>query len=196
MTDDSFKSCIQNAPGSCMIVLEDIDALFNKDRSKKHRDCPLTFTGLLNGLDGIGNPDGQIFVLTTNFVERLDNALIRSGRVDVHVHFPSATDEQLAEMFSLFYPKEADQLASKFVENLRKSFPTGLCMATVQQHFIMNMGVKAEDVVAKALELRDKVNVLAELNEKSKTDEEKEEEKESEKLKSKGNETNDDKKTS
>ena len=36
MTDDSFKSCIQSAPANSLIVLEDIDALFNKVRSKKH----------------------------------------------------------------------------------------------------------------------------------------------------------------
>ena len=49
MTDESFKSCIQQAPANSLIVLEDIDALFNKDRSKKNQNCPLTFSGLLNG---------------------------------------------------------------------------------------------------------------------------------------------------
>ncbi|ETO15941.1 hypothetical protein RFI_21421 [Reticulomyxa filosa] len=156
-----------------MVVMEDIDALFNKDRSKKHNACPLTFTGLLNGLDGIGNPDGQIFILTTNFVDRLDSALIRSGRVDVHIHFPLATDQQLADMFALFYPKEAQSLAPKFIENLRKCFSQGLSMATVQQHFIMNMNASAEDVVVKALELSEKINVAAKLNEQSKISKEK-----------------------
>merc|ERR1712113_777885 len=99
MTDEAFKTCIQSAPANSLIVLEDIDALFNKDRSKKSADCPLTFSGLLNGLDGVGNPDGQIFIMTTNYVDRLDSALIRSGRVDLHIEFPLATDEQLANMF-------------------------------------------------------------------------------------------------
>merc|ERR1719510_2832524 len=30
---------------------------------KKNTNCPLTFSGLLNGLDGVGNPDGQIFIM-------------------------------------------------------------------------------------------------------------------------------------
>ncbi len=50
MTDETFKTCIQSAPGNSLIVMEDIDALFGADRSKKHKDCPLTFSGLLNGL--------------------------------------------------------------------------------------------------------------------------------------------------
>eukprot|EP00488_Nonionellina_sp_1-RS-2012_P001609 TRINITY_DN2620_c0_g1_i1.p1 TRINITY_DN2620_c0_g1~~TRINITY_DN2620_c0_g1_i1.p1 ORF type:complete len:160 (-),score=45.83 TRINITY_DN2620_c0_g1_i1:30-509(-) len=99
MTDQAFKTCISSAPGNSLIVLEDIDALFNADRSKKDTSVPLTFSGLLNGLDGVGNPDGQIFVMTTNYVDRLDSALVRSGRVDLHIEFPLGTDEQLKKMF-------------------------------------------------------------------------------------------------
>merc|ERR1712233_61909 len=124
MTDESFKSCIQRAPTNSLIVLEDIDALFNKDRSKKNVNCPLTFSGLLNGLDGVGNPDGQIFIMTTNYVDRLDTALIRSGRVDIHCQFPLATDEQLRKMFLLFYPESVDN-ASLFVRQIRKYFTDG-----------------------------------------------------------------------
>merc|ERR1712154_686549 len=110
---------IQSAPANSLIVLEDIDALFNKDRSKKVHSCPLTFSGLLNGLDGVGNPDGQIFIMTTNYVDRLDSALIRSGRVDLHIEFPLATDEQLAKMFLLFYP-ESKEMAHSFCQEVRK----------------------------------------------------------------------------
>ncbi|ETO13234.1 hypothetical protein RFI_24136 [Reticulomyxa filosa] len=128
------------APANSLIVLEDIDALFNKDRSKKHEQCPLTFSGLLNGLDGVGNPDGQIFIvccfifiialiqcyLTTNFVDQLDDALIRSGRVDVHVQFPMATDEQLERMFLLFYPDDKT-LAQEFTKSVRQHFASVSC---------------------------------------------------------------------
>lgn len=101
-TDDSFAAAIKRAPINSFIVIEDVDALFDEDRAKKG-DAALTFTGLLNGLDGIGNPDGQIFVLTTNFVERLDAALIRKGRVDLHVEFGNATREQIEGIFCSFY---------------------------------------------------------------------------------------------
>merc|ERR1712113_706228 len=121
MTDEAFKTCIQSAPANSLIVLEDIDALFNKDRSKKVHSCPLTFSGLLNGLDGVGNPDGQIFIMTTNFVDRLDSALIRSGRVDLHIEFPLATNEQLRKMFLLFYP-ERKEMAQLFCDQIRENF--------------------------------------------------------------------------
>merc|ERR1711879_501505 len=145
MTDEKFKTCIQKAPTNSLIVLEDIDALFNKDRSKKNINCPLTFSGLLNGLDGVGNPDGQIFIMTTNFVDRLDDALIRSGRVDLHIEFPLATNEQLKKMFLLFYPDSKDG-ATAFVQQIRKYFKEGVSMAAVQQHFIQNIGARLDVV--------------------------------------------------
>merc|ERR1712157_453072 len=163
MTDEAFKTCIQSAPANSLIVLEDIDALFNKDRSKKSADCPLTFSGLLNGLDGVGNPDGQIFIMTTNYVDRLDSALIRSGRVDLHVEFPLATDEQLSKMFLLFYPDE-EELAQSFCEEVRKHFSNGIAMAAVQQHFIQNMFVDAKIVIERVKDLGDRLDVVSEFD--------------------------------
>merc|ERR1711997_371409 len=160
MTDQSFKSCIQSAPSNSLIVLEDVDALFNKDRSKKNKDCPMTFSGLLNGLDGVGNPDGQIFIMTTNFVDRLDDALIRSGRVDLHIEFPLATDEQLRKMFLLFYPESMD-MASEFVNQIRTYFKDGINMAAVQQHFIQNMFVEDKLILERVKDLGGRLDVVS-----------------------------------
>ena len=43
----------------------------------------VTLTGLLNALDGAVGSEGRITFLTTNYLDRLDAALIRPGRVDV-----------------------------------------------------------------------------------------------------------------
>jgi len=88
-----------------------VDALFGKNREKKIHQSPLTFSGLLNALDGVGNHEGLIFVLTTNFKEQLDAALIRDGRVDYRLRFDHCTPEQMEMMFDNFYPqckKQAD----------------------------------------------------------------------------------------
>jgi chaperone BCS1 len=105
MTDDALKAAVQRAPSKAVVVLEDIDALFGKDRGKKQHQTPLTFSGLLNALDGCGNPDGQLFILTTNFKEKLDEALVRCGRVDLHVEFKHCLPEQMEAMFAAFYPQ-------------------------------------------------------------------------------------------
>ena len=39
----------------------------------------LTFSGLLNAIDGVTSTEGRILFMTTNHVDRLDPALIRPG---------------------------------------------------------------------------------------------------------------------
>jgi chaperone BCS1 len=47
----------------------------------------ITLTGLLNFNDGLWSCCGseRIFVFTTNHIEKLDPALLRSGRMDMHI---------------------------------------------------------------------------------------------------------------
>lgn len=45
----------------------------------------LTLSGVLNALDGVATPPGLVTMMTTNHPERLDSALVRSGRVDMRV---------------------------------------------------------------------------------------------------------------
>lgn len=121
MTDDGLKSAVQRVPSDSFIVFEDIDSLFDKQRNNKIPNSSLTFSGMLNALDGVGAPKGQIFILTTNFREQLDSALIRNGRVDMHVKFGHATPEQFAGMFRQFYPGAAPDLVHRFVRALQRA---------------------------------------------------------------------------
>nr|GMC98738.1 AAA-ATPase ASD, mitochondrial-like [Ipomoea batatas] len=70
---DLRKLLIDTASKS-IIVIEDID-------------CSLDLTGLLNFVDGLWSAIGEerIMVFTTNHVEKLDPALIRRGRMDMHI---------------------------------------------------------------------------------------------------------------
>merc|ERR1712127_85811 len=111
LSDDSLKSAIERVPDNAIVVLEDVDALFGKDREKKINQSPLTFSGLLNALDGVGNHNGLIFVLTTNFKEQLDAALIRDGRVDLRVRFDYCTPDQMERLFDNFYPQKETSAA-------------------------------------------------------------------------------------
>jgi len=194
-TDDAFTSCVQCAPQRALIVLEDVDAYFFKDRSSQHKTCPLTFSGLLNGLDGVGSAEGQIFILTTNFIDRLDDALIRSGRVDRKIEFPSVNPFLARQMFLTFYPNDEDH-ANNFMESLTKLIegaekPT-LCMADLQQHFITHRKNPAQsastvltDITGEEFTLLlEKADKNTKKEDKDKENKEKEKEKTDEKPKS------------
>lgn len=56
------------------------------DEGKK-KGSEVTLSGLLNFIDGIWSSCGEerIIVFTTNYIEKLDPALIRRGRMDMHI---------------------------------------------------------------------------------------------------------------
>jgi chaperone BCS1 len=150
MTDSALKKALQRVPKNCVVVLEDVDALFSADRSKLE-NIPLSFSGLLNALDGIGGKDASIFILTTNHIDRLDPALIRPGRVDMHLQYPSViTDEQIELMFKQFYPEASAAQTAEFVEKVGKfrSDHRNISTATLQQYFIAHRTSDAQEVVA------------------------------------------------
>ena len=81
-------------------VEEDI-YLNRKDDEKEKEQFDLSF--LLNLLDGTLEANGRILIITTNFPERIDKALIRPGRVDMIVNFKKCNREILQEMVDSFY---------------------------------------------------------------------------------------------
>jgi len=72
----------------------------------------LTLSALLEVLDGVMEMDGRMLIITTNYPERLDKALIRPGRIDMKVSFGPMTAKNILEMFEHYYeqdiPKEFD----------------------------------------------------------------------------------------
>lgn len=108
-SDRDLMEAICEAPEDAIIAMEDIDCATNAARNrgdeKDEDEGGVTLAGLLNILDGVITPDGRIFVMTTNHPEKLDPALIRPGRVDVHETFNFLTKDLQEEMSSLFYDK-------------------------------------------------------------------------------------------
>jgi chaperone BCS1 len=162
LTDDSLREAVNQAPKRSLLVLEDVDAMFGKNREKLSQDSPLTFSGLLNSIDGIGKADGQIFILTTNHREHLSPALIRNGRADVHVQFRFATDEQIAGMFRRFYPWTTDNPAQQFVNELRDALHGREVSPAALQHFFIqhrkstpSRAVECVGDIVEELELRE-----------------------------------------
>merc|ERR1719186_6636 len=72
----------------------------------------LTLATLLEVLDGVMEMDGRMLIITTNYPEKLDKALIRPGRIDMKVHFGPMTAKNILEMFEHYFeidvPSEFD----------------------------------------------------------------------------------------
>lgn len=132
LTDTRLQSLLADVPPKSIVLLEDIDAAFNAREKSGDIDNGVTFSGLLNALDGAASREGWLVFMTTNHIEALDSALVRPGRADVHLQFNLATAEQAERMYMAFFP-EAQGVDSFGASVVAK----GMSMAEVQQHLIL-----------------------------------------------------------
>jgi chaperone BCS1 len=125
VTEASLKGLFDKLPSRCIILLEDIDAVSsNRDakvedsrqittsspsRMSKSGGGKVSLSYLLNLIDGVGSQEGRILIMTTNHITRLDEALIRPGRVDKKVELGPADNRMTADLFCLvFKPVQGD----------------------------------------------------------------------------------------
>ncbi|KAL2863673.1 bifunctional AAA family ATPase chaperone/translocase BCS1 [Aspergillus lucknowensis] len=107
MTDDRLNYLLTIVPKRTLVLLEDVDAAFSNRRTQTdddgYRGANVTFSGLLNALDGVASAEERVVFLTTNHVERLDAALVRPGRVDMTVRLGEVTRYQVGCLWDRFY---------------------------------------------------------------------------------------------
>jgi mitochondrial chaperone BCS1 len=135
MSDESLNLLLSSAPYGSIVLFEDIDAAFttsvpndpqsdtNDYRNREH--SRLTFSGLLNALDGVAAQEGKMIFLTTNHIEKLDPALLRPGRIDIQLKFGLSPQDLILRLFLRFYegitlsdPSALQQFALSFSNSI------------------------------------------------------------------------------
>ena len=66
----------------------------------------VTLSFILNLLDGILETPGRILIMTSNYPDKLDKALIRPGRIDINLKVGYCNIIMISEMFTFFYKNE------------------------------------------------------------------------------------------
>ena len=114
--DDGHKQAFRIPLNQRLFVIEDIDCLTNvvhqrtaDSKNAEENGEAVTLSFLLNLLDGVLETPGRILVITSNFPEKLDTALVRPGRIDVKIRFDWASRELIASMIRNFYSVEANE---------------------------------------------------------------------------------------
>lgn len=100
MDDSALLRAWSEITANSIVALEDIDSVF----AGRKPLGDLSFSALLNTLDGAGAVEGSITILTTNHRAQLDPALIRPGRCDREFKLDYLSAESCAKMFGCFFP--------------------------------------------------------------------------------------------
>ncbi|MBA0652491.1 hypothetical protein Goklo_019750 [Gossypium klotzschianum] len=129
-----------------IIVIEDIDCSLDltgqrrpkkekKDEAEEMKQHPMhkaskeeakssqvTLSGLLNFIDGLWSACGgeRLIVFTTNFVEKLDPALIRKGRMDKHIELSYCGFEAFKVLAKNYQKLDSHKLFGRIQDLLRE----------------------------------------------------------------------------
>ena len=133
--DNVFMRAIRKIPKNCFLVLEDIDVLFKERKENDSFKSNISFSALLNTLDGLAFRHNMITIMTTNYACNLDMALKRPGRIDKCISFTFAKENQVRHMFNKFFDEHIEDF-EKFYKLIKNNkFTT----AILQQYFIWYM---------------------------------------------------------
>ncbi|KAK3146583.1 hypothetical protein QOZ80_3BG0268350 [Eleusine coracana subsp. coracana] len=103
-TNSDLRRFLTGMTNRSILVVEDIDCSIEMNQReesgsnptyKENEEHKVTLSGLLNFVDGLWSTcgEGKIIIFTTNYKERLDPALLRPGRMDMHIHMGYCTPE-------------------------------------------------------------------------------------------------------
>ncbi|KAL0905693.1 hypothetical protein M5K25_024133 [Dendrobium thyrsiflorum] len=132
-SNSALRKLLVGTANRSVLVIEDIDCTIDfKERKKedavessgrnKYHDEKVTLSGLLNFIDGLWSScgDERIIIFTTNHKERLDSALLRPGRMDMHIHMSYCSPSGFMTLLSNYHNVDNHPLKPEVERLLRE----------------------------------------------------------------------------
>lgn len=129
----NFSKTFKCVPKNSIILLEDVDC-FMPQREDKKGFSDISLGDLLNTIDGVDARNGQIIFMTTNHIEKLDPALIRSGRCNQVIEIKNPSPDLIEKYLRYLYNTENPKIG-QIAESL---YAKGVSMADVQKYYLEN----------------------------------------------------------
>lgn len=105
--DTDITDLVRGVRPRSILLVEDVDAAAEThDREDATSEETRGQDALLNALDGVATPHGLIKILTTNWKDRLDPALLRPGRIDRQEHIGLPGLPEVEALYHRFYGQD------------------------------------------------------------------------------------------
>lgn len=121
VSEEKLSSLLHEAPESSFIVMEDFDscpAVLRPEYKDNAGDSqgPMSEmfaragkSALLQALDGVDVLEGQVIFMTTNYIERIEPAIIRDERVNLMVHLGLLENEAIHRYIKRVFPEHTGE---------------------------------------------------------------------------------------
>jgi len=117
MGDVDLISLTQSIPSHSLVIMEDLDHIFQGWRDRADNVNRATVLGFL---DGFLSREGIVSFITCNTTESFDEVLLREGRVDRIYEFDHVTRELAGRALSRYYPDSTDQHRAQFARIVKE----------------------------------------------------------------------------
>jgi len=121
--DEKLLYAVSNVPRDAVILIEDIDAVdctSKRENSSvqnttgtlvaKSSNTKVSLSCLLNILDGVLAHEGRMLFMTTNYEDKLDSAILRSGRVDIKEYIGMLHHDEIRRFYLKFFDNNDNAL--------------------------------------------------------------------------------------
>ena len=102
-TEDGMKKEASQSQLISTVIKACKDDDYEPLKSLKTDEDKLTLSFVLNVIDGIRETPGRIIIISSNYYDKLDKALVRPGRIDMCLNMELASHKVIEQMFEHFY---------------------------------------------------------------------------------------------
>lgn len=151
--DFELIEAIAEVPEHAVLLIEDVDAAAATTAKRtpepatypaigtpiqKEEPTPVSLSALLNVLDGVFSRDGRILIMTTNHPDKVDPALLRTGRADRRERIQPLGYEEAAEFCERF-------MASHEVAPFLRRWRTPVAASDLQERLLQREEAEAAE---------------------------------------------------
>ncbi|KAI9484672.1 P-loop containing nucleoside triphosphate hydrolase protein [Zychaea mexicana] len=175
-SDSELSKAFASVPANSIVVFEDIDTMTttlhrrtgveramhaigsekqdnNNNNKRQHRFNLSTFLSIL---DGHTLEEGIIFIMTSNHPKVLDPAIIRPGRMDVHLDLTFATHYQMRRMYRMVLEEGDPSTLDDVYSQLEQDIPEFVIPPSEIMQIMVLCREHVKDIPAKLRRLTEK----------------------------------------
>lgn len=110
------------------------------DKKVYHLEDQLTLDTMLTVLDGVEEVRGRVIVANTNYIDRIDPALLREGRFDIKLHLTEFNDDETKELLcQMFNDEESKKIINSYQYVEGKFSPTAIMNLCFQHNDLLKV---------------------------------------------------------